>query len=225
MSGLQEATMMADQLRPLADAERAVMQHLSMHSLAARPTPPCVLTCGIGSGGSLKRRCEMILNGQTTLSTGRVAGVLLLLVAIGVLPLAAVVRAHDESDKHRDLSVKAITQPGATTGHRYLLIADPQVERKLRQLCRTNQLHDLAEALRTLRIVGVRRSDGRDESGQKRKYSRFFIVPSGSEYGKVFSRYESGQKHKHSRTFFLIDSPELRKVFLKYSQERSKHKP
>ena len=41
----------------------------------------------------------MILSGQTKFRTGRIAGVLLLLIAIGVLPLAAFVRADDKSDK------------------------------------------------------------------------------------------------------------------------------
>ncbi|MHC4398509.1 MAG: M56 family metallopeptidase [Planctomycetota bacterium] len=67
--------------------------------LAARRSPPPVLASGIGSGGSLKRRCEMIVGGQTKFRTGRIAGVLLLLAAIAVLPLAGVVRADDKSDK------------------------------------------------------------------------------------------------------------------------------
>lgn len=188
---------MADQLRTLADAERVLMRLLRTNSLAVRPIPQYVLASGIGSGGSLKRRCEVILHGQTKFRTAKVTKVLLLLAATAVLPLAAVVRADDESDKHRDPSVNGVTQPDATTGHWYHLIADPQLDRKLRQLCRRNQLHDLAEALRNLRIVGVRRSDGRDGSGQKRKYSNWLYV----------------------------NSPELRKVFLKYSRERSKHKP
>ena len=41
----------------------------------------------------------MILNGQTKFRTGRIAGVLLLLTAITVLPLAGAVRADDKSDK------------------------------------------------------------------------------------------------------------------------------
>ena len=41
----------------------------------------------------------MILSGRTKVRTGRVAGMLLLLVAIAVLPLAAAVRSDDKSDK------------------------------------------------------------------------------------------------------------------------------
>ena len=67
--------------------------------LGARRSPPHVLASGIGSGGSLQRRCEMILSGRTKFRTGRIAGVLLLLSAIAILPLAGVVRADEESDK------------------------------------------------------------------------------------------------------------------------------
>ena len=67
--------------------------------LAARRSPPHVLASGIGSGGSLKRRCEMILSGQTKFRTGGIAGVLLLLAAVAVLPLAGDVRADDKSGK------------------------------------------------------------------------------------------------------------------------------
>ena len=41
----------------------------------------------------------MILSGRTKVRTGRIAGMLLLLVAIAVLPLAAVARSDDKSDK------------------------------------------------------------------------------------------------------------------------------
>jgi hypothetical protein len=67
--------------------------------LAQRRSPMPALASGAGSGGSLKRRCEMILSGRTRVRTGRIAGMLLLLVAIAVLPLAAVARSDDKSDK------------------------------------------------------------------------------------------------------------------------------
>jgi bla regulator protein BlaR1 len=69
----------------------------TMEFLAARPSPPQVLASGISSGGSSKRRCEMILEGRTKSRTSRIARVLLLLAALAVLPLATVLRADDKS--------------------------------------------------------------------------------------------------------------------------------
>ncbi|MDA1231781.1 MAG: M56 family metallopeptidase, partial [Planctomycetota bacterium] len=79
----------------LAYAETLVK---TLDLLVARRSPP-VPASGIGSGGSLKRRCEMILSDRTTSRVGRFTGLLLLLAAITILPLAAMGRDNDEAEK------------------------------------------------------------------------------------------------------------------------------
>ena len=79
----------------LAYAETLVK---TLDLLVARRSPP-VPASGIDSGGSLKRRCEMILSDRTTSRVGRVTGLMLLLAAITILPLAAMGRADDEAER------------------------------------------------------------------------------------------------------------------------------
>ena len=69
--------------------------------LAAGATLPPQVASGINSGGSMKKRFEMIINGQSSFRVGNLAGTLLLLLAATILA-PSIVRADDDEAANHD---------------------------------------------------------------------------------------------------------------------------